>query len=168
MTLLLFLLDVPLRYEEASSNPWVPLILVSMVALVLAVGISGWPGGFSDLVQTPKAQASRGGWGSTVTVFLCEFANYAEKKFLRAIPQPNNPNQSHALKTSPTPNEVRFAMMILAKSRHIARDPSFSVCRKANQNRMHSATGAKVSATTKYQNLWSLENWSGRTRVTIG
>lgn len=38
MTLLLFLLDVPLGSDEASRNPWVPLILVSMIALILAVG----------------------------------------------------------------------------------------------------------------------------------
>lgn len=40
MTLLLFLLDVPLRSEDVSRDPWVPLILVSMVALVLAVGFA--------------------------------------------------------------------------------------------------------------------------------
>jgi len=38
VTLLLLLLDVPLRSEEVSRDPWVPLILISMVALVLAVG----------------------------------------------------------------------------------------------------------------------------------
>jgi len=38
VTLLLLLFDVPLPSEEVSRNPWVPLILVSMVAVVLAVG----------------------------------------------------------------------------------------------------------------------------------
>ena len=38
MTLLLSLLDVPLRSEGITRDPWVPLILVSMIALILAVG----------------------------------------------------------------------------------------------------------------------------------
>ena len=38
MTLLLSLLDVPVQSEGIAQNPWVPLILVSMIALILAVG----------------------------------------------------------------------------------------------------------------------------------
>lgn len=38
MTLLLFLFDVPLPSEEVGRNPWMSLILLSMIALILSVG----------------------------------------------------------------------------------------------------------------------------------
>ncbi len=37
MTFLLSLLDVPAQGERIARDPWIPLILVSMVALILAV-----------------------------------------------------------------------------------------------------------------------------------
>jgi len=40
VTLLLFLWDVPLQSERIARDPWVPLILVSMIALVLATGFA--------------------------------------------------------------------------------------------------------------------------------
>lgn len=40
MTLLFFLLDVPAQSERIARDPWVPLILVSMIALFLAAGFA--------------------------------------------------------------------------------------------------------------------------------
>src|SRR6266498_3130123 len=60
----------------------------------------------------------------------------------------NKPNQLQAFTISPIPKEARLAMMMARKSR-IEALSNTSPLPNASQNRMHSATGANVSATTK-------------------
>ena len=90
-----------------------------------------WPRGPVDLVQAPPGKRS------------CRIPGRWREL------HPSNPNQPQALITSPIPKEARLATTIVKKSRHIEAFPTSSFVPNANQNSRHSATGAKVSATTK-------------------
>ena len=65
------------------------------------------------------------------------------------------------LNASPSPNEQRFATTMASVSRG-------SQWLKASQNSMTSASGAKVSATRRYQPCWSGANKGGNTSHTTG